>query len=424
MRILSDRILCGEAVWLLCLLIFVGAPCFCYEARADSNINIYKKNRDRIHKKKLLLVDGQVFSFARAKTKTPSTRSRIGAIERARVNAEGQLSEWPLRCIDWPGNLAKHIQQHMASQFLRIAPLEVQTKSLFEVDSGCSGQICYSVVSVPESAIEAPRLSYPHIRKVLRDAFYRKDSRLSMGAYLEFCEDSEMCGAASSLAQRLGDQYGEAVETVINNKDIVSPGKLWIQGKRLPFEKLSELDTDSLFQLLNLIPYDPAVLFALGKSVEKKYPRMAQLLFARGTVWKIDPGLNQRCFNKNDDGSFRDQFREEDAKINKLRDAVQKRYAVICDFSSGIAEFVLKSMGTLPLATLNKSNYAGRTKVIVPDAELLQNPTAENFAVLAERYLARNEPLIAYPFVLQAVRMSNKKENLILLEKIEQTIDI
>lgn len=378
---------------------------------------IYRANKETIIAEKLCIIGGYAFSLGVARPRSPSTVSRLAAVDKATLHAESRLVRLAFQQVDWPAALSPRLKDVFIRQYLNVAPFNTKISGGQKVDSGQQGEHSFAVVAVPDHAVAWPRLDFRMIRQALDKAFLQKSSALSLTDYLEICSVERIDLTIRALADRFAGRYGQAVGQVIAGEPVTEPGILWRKGKRLPYDKIAGLERDDLLRLLGLCPYDPVVLFALGQAYDKAgFPRVGQLFYLRGTVWLLDDGYPEKCRNALREAWFISRVRIPGAEFTDMREKVGARYRSMEPLQGKLADLVVKSMGTLPIRYPGpETPQLDRVRAILDngsadfvqargltEAALDAAPTSAMFSLMARVLEMQGEPLLAVPFRKQA----------------------
>lgn len=389
-------------------------------AAGEGPVSVYRANKDRIIAEKLCAIGEYIFTVGIARPRSQSTAARLAAVDKATLHAESRLRRLVFAKVDWPAHVSPGQKDIYIRQYLNVTPLTIKTSGKLRVDSGRWSTQYFAVLALPRHAIEVPSADFRQIRQALDAAFSKGASTLSLADYLEVCPTKRIAPVVSTLAGRFAARYGPAVGQVTAGVPVTEPGTLWQKGKRLPFEKIADLSRDALLQLLGLCPYDPVVLYALGKAYERDgRPRAAQLYYLRGTVWILGDGYDAKCRSALREDYFTARVKRPGPEFAGLSKKVRARYGSVGPLQGKLADLVVRSMGTMPL------RYAGpeppalqQVQTLLqgqsPDLERAQRlletaldtaPSHAMFALLARVLEMRGQSLLALPFRRQAGSM-------------------
>ncbi|RLF06676.1 MAG: hypothetical protein DRJ64_04215 [Thermoprotei archaeon] len=376
---------------------------------------VFDMNRAEILSKSRSKHDVYVFAVGVAEALKSSPSSLDRARQKARLKAQGNLTgivDFDRR--NWPEVVrGSGVGDRIENYLVRIqGSSSVSIEGIQAVFEECHGQSCLSVVAAPASSvIKSPSLSWNFLLSLLDDAYLQGASSLPLYDYLEVCNEDHVDDVLERLAEHIKVKYGDFAGDVVVREPIAGIPVLWAKGRRLSEEKVSQLGQEALFQLLNLDPYDPVVLYYLAKSFDSQgRHRFALLLYSRGTVWFVDPEYNVLCLNSCG-------VRQESIVLpsNALREKVIASFdESAVESHSGLIHMIIQSLGTLPLADFDLSSDSVDPMVdstMVINAAMT-NPNAINFAALAKNFYARGETLRALPFGIQAATMDSKYEEL------------
>lgn len=387
------------------------------QAAGEGPVAIYRANKAKIVAEKLCRIKGYTFSLGVARPQSQSTAAKLAAMDKATLHAESRLVRPAFKQIDWPARLSQRQKDIFIRQYLNVAPLTIKISGKQRVDSGQREKDCFAVVAVPSHAVTWPRIDFPTIRQALDMAFAQRSSALNLTDYLEICPEEKIPPAVRSLADKFAGHYGPSVGRVLAGEPVSEPGILWQKGKRLPFNKIARLERDDLLRLLGLCPYDPVVLYALGKACEEAgFPRAGQLFYLRGTVWLLDDGYPEKCRDALRKGWFMTRMRIPCSEFTAMRKKVRARYRSTGPLQGKLADLVVQSMGTLPIRYSGpESSHLERLRDMLnsdsPNLVLARRlaetaldtaPSRALFALMARILERQGEPLLALPFRNQA----------------------
>ena len=376
---------------------------------------VFERHKQEITTRKSSSFDGFTFALGHASAIKPNPSSLERARHKAKVRAKGNIfSGVSIDTSSWPDSiLDSKVGQRLIKALHSIMQGKASVVGLQTVFERCYEQRCMVIVAAPSSGVkDGTKLSWETSLAVMDKAFSRRAPWLPLYDYLEICTPAQINEVVDLLGEKVGEQFGIAAGSVLAGKPINGPALLWKQGKRLSPEKVSSLGQQDLWQLLALDPYDPVVLYFLGKSFDEqgRY-RIASILYSRGTTWFIDPEFNKKCRRA---ARFRVNHLilaevEPSLPDEHLRQTVITQFSQSHDLPPGIAKLVVHSNGTLPLSDATpgrNSLYEMDEKDIALAIE--SNPTAASFAKAAEFFLNRKEVFAALPFAYQAARMNDQ----------------
>ena len=391
----------------------VLACCMNTSIAGSTPLAIFEKNQASILSQAHSRYEGYLFGVGTAMARHSNSLSLDAARQKARLRAQGSLVE-PVRnnIEQWPERIRRSgVGKRIAQGFFKTEYSAVNAIGMQSVYDQCRGQTCVAVVSVPAVGLQ-PRatVSWSHIVHSLDNTCIQGKCQVSLYDYLEICTDNKMDDALTALVGHARRQYGQGAAAVVAGKPVDQVPVLWQQGKRLSAEKVSGLDQESLMQLLNMDPYDPVVLFYLARTfaVQGRH-RFSEVLYSRGTRWIIQPEYNRLCLeaiaDKDPGGRLQSDFNSRSA----LRDEIVASFNASGGLPPGIAQLIVLSAGTLPLADSTSSapdNIAFDLTKIIQIVD--DHPTAETFSAVAQFFLDRKDLLSALPFARQAAQMNDR----------------
>ena len=179
-----------------------------------------------------------------------------------------------------------------------------------------------------------------------------------------------------------------------------------------------------MFSLLSLSPYDPVIIYALGQVLEEEgYGRLSDLLYTRGTVWRIDERFNALCQRKAQAGLFANQIKSLQSSERRCFELLKQDTNDVSISISGLAKLVSDSCGTMPL-DFRRSDY-----VITENIEdqgvstfLEKDLSTQRLAMLA-RYFVNKSLRHAISFAIQAGRMDARYLDLASVIFLKYSID-
>lgn len=390
---------------------------------------VFDKHQADILSSPRSLYQGYVFATGSARAITHDSSSVDRARQKARTKAQGNLALVTISRTDWPESIRKSkVGDNVAKIFESQSSGDIFAERMQSVFDHCQEKECVYVVAVPESGLQENReISWESALNVLDQDFEQGRLRLPLSDYLEICSPARRGRVLSALEMQIQVQYGAAAAAVIEGRDIDEIPLLWSKGKRLAAEKVSELDQDSLLQLLNLDPYDPVVLYYLASTFKTQgRHRFSSLLFSRGTVWFIDPPYNLLCWESTAPESRASGRHKRGVPIENLREVIVDAFSEQHPPQDGLTTLIVESAGTLPLADRTTNEGLGRVEMSNIVEFISTFPSSHKFSALANFYLEKGDEIRALPFALQAAKMNNQYEVFAenLLERVFHDQDI
>ena len=298
-------------------------------------------------------MEGYVFSVASSNAIKLNASGLDRAREKAALKAQAGFVDLSFRTDgSWPSEILRtSLEKRIFSAFNSKQSGSFSLKGLQHVSDWCDGGECFAVVAIAEKEFKTKEISWGIVLEHFAEDFNRGALALSLYDFLEICDADLAPRVIAEIAQRLSSRYGEAVSEVIMGDMISDPAVLWLKGKRLSSEMVSQLDSEGLFKLLNLDPYDPLVLYLLGQKFEQKgRNRFASLLYARGTTWLIDREYNDLCGKSMNLSILPRNFaRHGQEDVSELPPNYWVEDFPLPSVMSGMALLVFKSGGSLPL---------------------------------------------------------------------------
>jgi len=337
------------------VLLIIGCMLFgAVAVHSDSLVfSIFEKHRSYILSHSVSQVEGYVFSVASSNAIKLNSSGLERAREKAALKAQAGFVDPSFRPDgSWPPEILRtSLEKRISSAFNSKQSGSFSLKGLQHVSDWCDGGECFAVVAIEDKEFKTKEISWGIVLEHFTEDFNRGALALSPYDFLEICDVDLAPRVISEIAQKLSSRYGKAVGEVIMGDMISDPAVLWLKGKRLGSEKVSQLDNEGLFQLLNLDPYDPLVLYLLGQNFEQqgRY-RFASLLYARGTTWLIDREYNELCGKLMNSSILpRDFARYGQGDVFEHQPDYWVEDFPLPSVMSGMALLVYKSGGSLPL---------------------------------------------------------------------------